>query len=224
MRFQTMLFFVCMICAFAMLYTYAKRGLYQSDRKKFPLSLSDVNMARETKKEAYRLIACMAPRSRLGWGSYYMRCKQLEILGKTYFKDIKVEPLDYARALHVKKQYDAAIFIKSTPRLKWWPKLWKSFQKIYVDVIDAKKGGIDFKHLKAKSPRATLIVQNVYQQRLYKASFNTIIIEHMPSSLNHSDWVSTSSLSHPIRAISPMLRQSDSICENINTSLVILRS
>ena len=73
------------------------------------------------------------------------------------------------------------------------------------------------------SPEATLIVQNVYQQILYNASFHTIIIEHMPASLNDSEWVSTSSLTHPLRAISSMERHSFSICKNIRTSSVILK-
>ena len=178
----------------------------------------------------------MAPRYVTGGGTYYMRCKQLQILGNSYFKDIKVELMNYDQAVKVQKQYDAAIFIKTTPDLKWWPKIWRSFKKIYVDVIDgnpkngsknhvgsAKNPLIDFENLKTMSPQATLVVQNVYQQILYNASFHTIIIEHMPASLNDSDWVSTSSISHPLRAISCMQHQSASICENIKTSLVNLR-
>ena len=44
----------------------------------------------------------------------------------------------------------------------------------------------------------------------------------MPASLNESDWVSTSSLSHPLRALSSTTRQWG-ICENISTSSVIVR-
>ena len=221
-----------------MLYTYSKIDLDQSGERAFSLSLPDLNMTGKSRKQAYRRVACMAPRVMFGvrrrTTAYYMRCKQLEILGNSYFKDIKFKLLDYERAVKVKEQYDAAIFIKSTPDLKWWPKIWKSFKKIYVDVIDGanrrehkRKGGgteylIDWKHLKTKSPRAALIVQNVHQAILYNASFDTIIIEHMPASLNDSEWVSTSSLSHPLRAISSTSRQWG-ICENINTSSVILR-
>ena len=236
MEFNKILSLVCLLYACVVLYTYLESNLHQSDKKKFSLILPALKTIGDTRKKACLRIACMAPRYVTGGGTYYMRCKQLEILGNTYFEDIKVELMNYDQAVKVQKQYDAAIFIKTTPDLKWWPKIWRSFKKIYVDVIDGnpKNGSknqvgssinplIDFDNLKTMSPQATLIVQNVYQQLLYNASFHTIIIEHMPASLNDSEWVSTSSLAHPLRAISSMRRHSASICKNIRTSSVILK-
>jgi len=67
-----------------------------------------------------------------------------------------------------------------------WKRLWRTFKKIYVDVIDG-TDLIDFERLKLQTPPPVLIVQSVYQEKLYNDTFKTVIIEHMPASLNGTD-------------------------------------
>ena len=173
-------------------------------------------------------IACIGTEHSILFDSYYMRCTQLIFFAKLYMKDIYIKPLTYEKALKVKNSFDGAIFIKTTPDLKMWPKLWKTFKKIYVDVIDGPLDNmIDFDHLKLQSPPPVLIVQNVYQEKLYNDTFKTVIIEHMPASLNSSDWVDVETLRHPLQALSAMSHDGHSstsgLCKEIQTSSVILK-
>ena len=173
-------------------------------------------------------IACIGKKHTIKWDSYYMRCTQLIFFAKHHMKDVHIKPLTYDEAFKRKDSFDAAIFIKSTPDLKMWPKLWTTFNKIYVDVIDGPMDNmIDFNHLKLQFPPPVLIVQNVFQEKLYNDTFKTVIIEHMPASLNSTEWVDVESLDHPLHAISVMnLRDKSStagLCKEIKTNSVNLK-
>ena len=150
-------------------------------------------------------IACMGQKRSVSWASYYMRCKQLRFYAKLYWNDVIIDSITYEQAAKVTEPYDAAILIKTTPDLNLWPNILKNFRRIYVDVVDGPFDNfIDFNYIKTLNPRPVLIVQNVYQQDLYNDTYKTVIIEHMPASLNQTEWVDVSSFRHPLHAISLM--------------------
>ena len=171
-------------------------------------------------------IACMGTSK--GGLLWYMRCTQLVFYAKDYLKDVSIDAFTYEEAINVKTSYDGAIFIKRTPKPEMWPTIKKKFRNIYIDVVD---GGInlkgyelDFKFLKMQDPPPVLIVQNVYQQKLYNDTFKTVIIEHMPASLNQTELVDVLSFRHPLQAISTMEgKLSRGVCEEIKTTSVLLK-
>ena len=169
-------------------------------------------------------IACLGTKESVTWDGYFMRCKLLQFYAKLFYaKTITIEPLIYEQATHVKESFDAAIFIKTSPPIKIMPTIWKKFNKIYVDVIDGKK--LPFKLWKLQHPPPILIVQNVFQQKLYNDTFKTVIIEHWPASINSTDLVDIKTLRHPLQAISSMQINpiNSKVCKEINTSSVNLK-
>ena len=170
--------------------------------------------------------ACMG-KSKSGF-LWYMRCKQLVFYGKLFLKDVSIDELTYEEAANAKTSYDGAIFIKETPKPEMWPIIKKKFRNIYLDVVDGgislKGYEIDFKFLKMQDPPPVLIVQNVYQQKLYNDTFKTVIIEHMPASLNQTELVDVLSFRHPLQAVSTMEGElSRGVCEEIKTKSVLLK-
>ena len=161
--------------------------------------------------------------------SYYMRCTQLIIYAERYMPGITIEALTFEQGLNVKEPYDAAIFIKATPDCPaMWPTIWKNFKKIYLDVIDGVMDGlIDFDRLKLQEPRPVLIAQSPYQEALYNDTFKTVIIEHMPASMNKSDMKDISSFRTPLQAVSVMSsdghNSTSDLCQERETMLVNMK-